>query len=94
MTTPVIATNVVRVYSGKPGCMCGCLGKYWSAAKHAEAVGLNRGYALSAEDISDKQVTRIVNTINSNLDKVTNVSEDWVEVTIGNRIYVAYTKVW
>lgn len=30
-TTPVLVQlkNVTRVYSGKPGCMCGCLGKHY-----------------------------------------------------------------
>jgi hypothetical protein len=30
--------NVVRVYNGKPGCMCGCNGKYRTPADNARSV--------------------------------------------------------
>lgn len=32
------AANVVRVYSGKPGCGCGCKGKYSDDAKNIARV--------------------------------------------------------
>lgn len=33
----VAVDDVVRVYSGKPGCMCGCKGNYRSNPNHADA---------------------------------------------------------
>ncbi len=30
--------DVVRVYNGKPGCMCGCRGKYSEPADNARSV--------------------------------------------------------
>ena len=30
--------NVVRAYTGKPGCMCGCKGKYSTPADNARSV--------------------------------------------------------
>ena len=32
--------NVKTVYSGKPGCMCGCRGKYTTPAQSARSVKL------------------------------------------------------
>lgn len=32
--------NVERVYSGKPGCMCGCRGKYTTPKQSARSVKL------------------------------------------------------
>lgn len=29
-------SEVKRVYSGKPGCMCGCNGNYWPEDRNAE----------------------------------------------------------
>lgn len=52
---PVVDVKaVVRVYSGKPGCGCGCRGSYRAASAHAG----------SGDTISDSQVTRVVNKIN------------------------------
>ena len=31
-------SNVLRVYSGKPGCMCGCKGKYSEAGESDRSV--------------------------------------------------------
>ena len=30
--------NVKRVYAGRPGCGCGCLGKYWDDARNIRRV--------------------------------------------------------
>jgi len=52
---------VTSVYSGKVGCMCGCNGTYRYASNvdrvREEA---RRGYPLTAEEISDAQVTRVL----------------------------------
>ena len=48
--------GVYKVYSGKVGCMCGCLGKYSYTAKGA--VEHNPGY-----DVSDKVNERSVKII-------------------------------
>ena len=29
----ITPARIDQVYSGKQGCMCGCLGKYWNAGK-------------------------------------------------------------
>lgn len=42
------AANIVRVYSGKPGCGCGCRGRYWPEED---------GMEPSANDV--RQIARI-----------------------------------
>ncbi len=49
-------SKVVSVYSGRPGCACGCRGKHTYASAHATKAG--RG-----GQVSDRVVKRIVNTV-------------------------------
>jgi hypothetical protein len=62
-------SKVMKVYSGKKGCMCGCLGTYKVASAHVDAANADRGYAYDAEDISDRSVKLIISKIESALRK-------------------------
>lgn len=53
--------NVLMVYTGKRGCMCGCLGKYRYPKANAELGKRQRGYAINPEELNDGQVTRVLN---------------------------------
>lgn len=68
--------KVTRVYSGKPGCACGCRGTYWDAdnPKHA------------------RQVTRVTNIIHRStmLGIKTTIDDEFIVVEDGGRVYVAY----
>ena len=55
--------KVIKVYSGKPGCMCGCNGRYRVASAHVNAAGDARGYEYDADDVSDRSVKIIFNKI-------------------------------
>lgn len=59
--------SVVSVYSGKPGCMCGCNGKYSYSEVHREFSTSDRGYEVTDDEINDKEVKRITKLINDNL---------------------------
>lgn len=37
-TTKILADNIARVYSGLPGCGCGCTGKYWEDARNIKRI--------------------------------------------------------
>ena len=37
-TVPIDPATIVRVYSGKPGCGCGCRGKYWTDARNIKRI--------------------------------------------------------
>lgn len=89
MNTKLDKTTVISVYSGRHGCMCGCKGKY-SYASRVKNDGLKlRGYAFDGSDISDANITRVVNFINDNVEGA--VEEDgYVVVETPTRVYVAY----
>lgn len=52
--------HVLMVYTGRQGCMCGCLGKYRYPKANAELGKAQRGYALNPEELNDAQVTRVL----------------------------------
>lgn len=52
--------NVLMVYTGKRGCMCGCLGNYRYPKANAELGAKRRGYELRPEEINEGQVTRVL----------------------------------
>jgi|SRR5579864_9718701 len=55
--------DIMQAYSGKPGCACGCNGKYHVAEHAVEAQTKSNGYAPSPEDVSNKQVLRILRQV-------------------------------
>ena len=48
--------SVLKSYTGKVGCMCGCNGTYKVASKHLNAAGVERGYAYDDDEVSDRSV--------------------------------------
>lgn len=63
MATALTLENVQSVYSGKPGCCCGCNGthKYPSDAR-GRGKEL-RGYEIGEDEISDRSVKIIFNKV-------------------------------
>lgn len=51
--------DVLSVYSGKPGCACGCRGKYSYASKLVAEASKNRGYKVTPDEVSDKNIKRM-----------------------------------
>ena len=66
--------DVIRIYSGKPGCMCGCQGKYYTPQDRGFKRVLNK--FLANADFNDPKV----------LDK----DNGWATVELDQRMYVAY----
>ena len=58
--------NVTRVYNGRPGCMCGCNGKYSTNPAYREHVGKERGYPVSDEEVSLRSVKIIAKKVLTN----------------------------
>jgi hypothetical protein len=79
------ASKVVKVYSGRQGCMCGCRGKYSYASAHASQ---RPDYLEADEGISDRGVKLIVGKLNK--DPNTKVKDGIAWVDRGNRTLVAY----
>ena len=82
-------SKVMSVYSGRDGkCCCGCAGTHSYASIHREAASKDRGYEVTDEDISDRNVSRIVKKMNRSND--VDVSGDHASLVVENRLYVAY----
>ena len=86
------AADVVAVYSGKPGCACGCRGKYSYSSEHRARASKHRGYRVEDDEISDRNVTRILNLMKANANDVQYI-EDGIYVfdLHENRTYTLYT---
>ena len=60
---PIDRSRVIKVYTGKQGCMCGCKGKYrYTSAAQAEG-GERRGYEVADSDVNEGVVTRVLNKV-------------------------------
>ncbi len=83
--------NVMRVYSGRKGCMCGCNGKYKVNSNYVKQADADRGYAHDEEDISDRSVKTIITKMKKMDLQVDDGQEDnYVFAETDSRIYVAY----
>lgn len=49
----LVPSQVLNVYSGKPGCMCGCNGKYWTNPAHLVEA------EVSPEDSKPRDMTMV-----------------------------------
>lgn len=62
--------DAYTTYAGRPGCMCGCNGKYAVASGHKAFADENRGYVT--DDTNDRSVNGLLN-------KLTRFSADQVD---------------
>ena len=74
--------RVERVYSGRPGCMCGCRGSYRYSRRHAPA-DAERG------DVNDAQVRKVLATLQANVEHV-EADEDCFHADINGRRFVVF----
>lgn len=91
--------DIASVYSGRPGCMCGCRGKHTYASATREASAKTRGYAIDDNEVNDRVVKMIVNKMNKLVEEgheleldTRNAPPSFFAVELPNRSYVAYTK--
>lgn len=86
--------NITRVYSGKRGCMCGCLGKYTANPAYKEQVGKERGWALSDADCNERSVKIIAKKVLNNPNTNFTESQEYcfLEDVEKNTIKVVYFK--
>lgn len=80
--------KVMQVYSGRPGCMCGCRGNYRVASKYVAEANKNCGYDIS-DCVNDVQVRRVVKIIEANA-AAAEVYPECVCVEVNGRVYAAY----
>ncbi len=80
--------RVMQVYSGRPGCMCGCLGNYRVAKEHLVAANITRGYDHDPSDVNDRQVRRVVKILEAQAG--VDVDPSYVFAEVDGRYYAAY----
>jgi len=69
MEHPINKETITQVYSGKPGCCCGCRGKHSYSSKYPT----KHDY----DTVNDSAVTRIVNLMNKRLSEVKDESNHY-----------------
>ena len=81
--------KIVKVYNGRIGCMCGCLGKYSYTADGAK----NYGPGYNVEDsVNERSVRIIAKKVLSNPNVEYEGEYAFVEDRAANRIQVVYFK--
>jgi len=55
--------DIATVYSGKPGCACGCNGKYSCTVAAQDEVAESHGYRYSADQVSDRRCLSILRKV-------------------------------
>lgn len=90
--------DISSAYSGKAGvCHCGCAGTYYYNSAHRVRAGKHRGYAVTDEDVNDRQVQRVLNIIKKcavNMTGSVEIGPSYISVTVGKREYVVYPERW
>jgi hypothetical protein len=87
-------SDISSVYSGRPGCCCGCRGKHTYASAHRKWAGDDRGYKISDDEVSDVTVKRIVDKIERLVKEGAEmlIAGNNVSVDTDTRTYIAYLK--
>lgn len=89
--TKLDPTTAISVYSGRPGCACGCRGKHTYASAVAEEMSKKRGYPVK---VSDNTVHLIVGKMNDLIAQGAKLDTngDYAAVQTETRLYIAYFK--
>ena len=92
LNKPIDFTKVGKIYSGRPGCMCGCKGKYTVQSIHREWADKDRGYPYDEDgDVNDRVVKLLVNKMNKHMAQVEwSDNGQYAHLDLGTRVYCAY----
>ena len=87
----VDVSKIVKVYSGKCGCMCGCNGKYSYTKDGAERFGPGYDVTDSVNERSVKIIAgKVLRNPKANFDESPNYV--FVEDRVANKIQIVYFK--
>jgi hypothetical protein len=84
-------SNIVKVYNGRIGCMCGCLGKY----SYTQDGATNYGPGYDVQDsVNERSVKIIANKVINNPNAKWDDTAEfvYVEDRVANKIQVVYFK--
>lgn len=88
--------TIIKTYTGKIGCMCGCNGKYSYSSAHRDLGSTERGYGVKDSEVSDRAVNMMANRFNkegvfkADIDQDTGRLSDYVYRDDGGRMKVIY----
>ena len=84
--------TTVSVYSGKDGkCCCGCAGTHRYNSRLVETASKERGYEVTADEVNDAQVTRVLRTITAaTVASELEFGDRHVARVVNGRLFVAY----
>lgn len=85
----ITAEQVMQVYSGRPGCMCGCRGNYRFNPEHLEAVTKLNGYAPDAKNVNLTQVKKVVRLLKEQIEN----GNSTVTIDFGRFRHYVYAEV-
>ncbi len=93
MNLEISLSDVQSVYSGKPGCCCGCRGKHTYASAQRVEASKARGYEVTSDEVSDRVVKQHVKKIialAASGEATISTTPVYVCATLPERIYIAY----
>jgi len=85
----VIHAFIQSVYSGKPGCCCGCLGTHYYTERLRKVASENRGYDIEDHEINERMIKKVVNLMNAKPFLVQDEGNHFF-LDLGTRWYIAY----
>lgn len=82
----VVPAQIARAYTGKPGCMCGCNGKYYSYEAHEHSTKRPHMVAKILKALQDHETAFGPDAVRMDPDGW------WAEARVGNKDLVVYFK--
>ena len=58
--------DILKVYAGRPGCACGCNGKYRVTATSRTEADTDRGYPYNDDEVDPRYVTKVLRQVQLN----------------------------
>jgi hypothetical protein len=83
-------SKIIKVYNGKCGCMCGCIGKYSYNPANKDLGSKDRGYTVHDDECSERSVKILAKKILSNPNVKFESSWAFVEDRKANKNQVIY----
>lgn len=83
--------DVFASYNGKPGCMCGCNGKYSYKTSEIDYASKNRGYEVAFKECNDKSVKMMFNKMKKMTTKF-EIGYDYIYTETETRCYMLQIK--
>jgi hypothetical protein len=84
--------DVVSVYTGTNGkCCCGCAGKHRYNSKYVTEASQRRGYAVTPDEVSDRSVLRVLNSIKAGIvSGELEFGNGYIARVTGTRVHIIY----